>query len=430
MSSAADTTPGAELHYILTTSLPVHDAEKPLELPVIDNRFLVGWEDDRDLKNPRNFHTIRKWLCVTVVSMGSLLVTCTSSLYTSCYGQLHEEFGNSQEVATLGLSLFVVGLAVGPMMASPLSEFYGRKWIYLMSMFLFLLFLVPCAVAQNIQTMLVGRFLDGLAGSAFLSVAAGTVADLFVPSEIQNPMTVYTVAAFIGPAVGPVIGGFINSFASWRWSFYVLMIWTGILLLCLIFTPETHEPTLLYRKALATRLSFVGIGLGTVLATCTNPIWRKNYDRLVRNLEADAKRNGEEKVPKPEPEFRLPPAIFGAVAVTVSMFWFGWTTYRSIHWIVPMIATVLFGGGHVHSFRSFMNRANLCSIFLVFSSIWTFLVAAYPAYAASALAANTFARCMFAAAFPLFGEQMYKRLDDQWATSLLAFITLAMMPLP
>jgi MFS family permease len=82
-------------------------------------------------------------------------------------------------------------------------------------MIFFLLFLIPCAVAQNIQTMLVGRFFDGLAGSAFLSVAAGTVADLFVPSEIQNPMTVYTVAAFIGPAVGPVIGGFINSFASW-----------------------------------------------------------------------------------------------------------------------------------------------------------------------------------------------------------------------
>ena len=45
------------------------------------------------------------------------------------------------------------------------------------------------------------------------------------------------------------------------------------------------------------------------------------------------------------------------------------------------------------------------SIFLVFSGIWTFLVDAYPAYAASALAANTFTRCMFAGAFPLFGDQ-------------------------
>src|SRR3954462_13154807 len=84
-----------------------------------------------------------------------------------------------------------------------------------MSMFLFLLFLVPCAVAQNIQTMLIGRFLDGIAGSAFLSVAAGTVADLFVPAQIQKPMMVYTLSPFLGPILGPLVSGFINSFTTW-----------------------------------------------------------------------------------------------------------------------------------------------------------------------------------------------------------------------
>jgi MFS family permease len=309
----------------------------------------------------------------------------------------------------------------------------------MLSMIFFLLFLIPCAAAQNIQTMLVGRFFNGLAGSAFLSVAAGTVADLFVPSEIQNPMTLYTIAPFIGPALGPVIGGFINSFASWlvlalpqltilikfrRWSFYVLLIWTSVLLVCFIFTPETHEPTLLHRKALALRkstgnesykstseivraskslsnalihslyrpfqllalelmclflclysavllgilylffgafplifrtnhdfnlwqtgLTFVGLGLGMILAVFTSPIWHKNYDRLVRKAEIRCKNDGSEKPVKPEPEFRLPPAIFGAVVVSGSMFWFGWTTYRSVHWIVPMVASVFFGGG-------------------------------------------------------------------------------------
>jgi len=48
--------------------------------------------------------------------------TCTSSLYASSYRQLMEEFGCSQEVAILGLSLFVIGLAIGPMVMSPLSE--------------------------------------------------------------------------------------------------------------------------------------------------------------------------------------------------------------------------------------------------------------------------------------------------------------------
>lgn len=82
-------------------------------------------------------------------------------------------------------------------------------------MIFFLLWLIPCAVAQNIETMLVGRFFNGLAGSAFLSVAAGTVADLFVPSEIQAPMMLFTIAPFLGPVLGPLLGGFINQFTSW-----------------------------------------------------------------------------------------------------------------------------------------------------------------------------------------------------------------------
>lgn len=84
-----------------------------------------------------------------------------------------------------------------------------------MSMFLFLIFLIPSAAAKNMQTMLVARFLNGVSGSAFLSVAAGTVADLFVPAQIQTPMMAYTLSPFLGPVLGPLIGGFVNSFTSW-----------------------------------------------------------------------------------------------------------------------------------------------------------------------------------------------------------------------
>jgi MFS family permease len=92
---------------------------------------------------------------------------------------------------------------------------YGRKPIYIVSVSFFLIFIIPSAAAQNIQTMLVGRFFDGVAGSAFLSVAAGTVSDLFLPGDIQKPMMVYTLAPFLGPVLGPLVGGFINSFTTW-----------------------------------------------------------------------------------------------------------------------------------------------------------------------------------------------------------------------
>lgn len=84
-----------------------------------------------------------------------------------------------------------------------------------MSLAFFTIWLIPSALAKNIQTMLIARFLDGLAGSAFLSVAGGTIGDLFVKSDLQAPMLIFTASPFVGPELGPLLGGFINQWTTW-----------------------------------------------------------------------------------------------------------------------------------------------------------------------------------------------------------------------
>lgn len=59
-------------------------------------------------------------------------------------------------------------------------------------------------MAENIETMIIGRFFNGLAGSAFLSVAGGTVGDMFDRHELGAPMMIYTASPFIGPEIGPL----------------------------------------------------------------------------------------------------------------------------------------------------------------------------------------------------------------------------------
>lgn len=113
-----------------------------------------------------------------------------------------------------------------------------------------MIWLVPEAAAKNIATMLIGRFLNGLSGSAFMAVAGGTVGDLFNRDQLQAPMVMFTATGFIGPSVGPVVGGFINQYTSWRWTFYVLIIWSAIdLALIGLLVPETYHPILLRNKA-------------------------------------------------------------------------------------------------------------------------------------------------------------------------------------
>jgi hypothetical protein len=90
------------------------------------------------------------------------------------------------------------------------------------------------------------------------------------------------------------------------------------------------------------------------------------------------------------------------------------TTYRKVHWIVPIIASIPFGMGSI----------------LAFTSTFTYLVVAYRPIAASALASNSFLRSTFAAAFPLFAPAMYHRLGTVGATALLAGLATVMAPLP
>lgn len=162
----------------------------------------VHWDGDDDPLNPRSMNAAKKWVVVLIVSASSLCVTCTSSMYTSTYAQTTVEFHCSRIVATLGLSLFIMGLGIGPMLLGPLSEFYGRRPIYIASFSFFVIWLIPSAVARNIQTMLIARFLDGLSGSAFLSVAGGTVGDMYNREQLQLPMMIYTGSPFVGPTIG------------------------------------------------------------------------------------------------------------------------------------------------------------------------------------------------------------------------------------
>ena len=160
------------------------------------------------------------------------------------------EFGTARLVSTVGLSVYVLGIALGPLLTSPLSEWFGRKPIYLVSWSLFTIWNIPPAVAKNIQTIIIARFFTGFTGGTFLAVAGGTVRDLFSDDAIQKPMALVSSAPFIGPCFGPLIGGFINSNAHWRWTYYFVIIWSVVLLaLIAIFTPETYHASRLQSVA-------------------------------------------------------------------------------------------------------------------------------------------------------------------------------------
>jgi MFS family permease len=108
----------------------------------------------------------------------------------------------SSTITSLTVSIYLAGLAVGPMVIAPLSELYGRLVIYHTCNIIFIGFIIACALGTNTAMFLVFRFFAGCASSGPATVGGGTVADVIPPAQRGKMMSLL----FVGPLLGPVSG--------------------------------------------------------------------------------------------------------------------------------------------------------------------------------------------------------------------------------
>ncbi|RMZ88040.1 hypothetical protein DV736_g4740, partial [Chaetothyriales sp. CBS 134916] len=435
-----------------------------------------------DPRDPMNFPQWKKWLIVLDVAIATLAVAFVSTAYTGSVKQVMEEFHTSTEVAILGVSLFVLGFALGPLFWAPLSELYGRQVLFIGTYIVLTAMNAGAAAANSIGSLIVLRFLAGTFGASPLTNAGGVVADLLPASQRGLGMALFASAPFLGPVIGPVVGGFMGETVGWRWVEGVMAIFTGVLLIFGALTiPETYAPTILARRAKTlskktgrkyisivekrqgkltakaafskalsrpwvllfvepivliltiytaiiygtlymlfsafpivfqeTRgwsqgvggLAFCGVAVGIISGVIYNIFDNKRYVRIEQDSGGEA-----------PPEARLPPAILASFCIPIGIFWFAWTNYTSIPWIVCIIGSAIFGFG----------------IVLMFLPVMNYLIDSYTIYAASVLAANSILRSLFGAIFPLFTTYMYNNLGIHWASSIPGFLALGCLPFP
>jgi MFS transporter, DHA1 family, multidrug resistance protein len=171
---------------------------------------LVEFDGPDDAGNPKNW-TARRRIAITC-SMGlmTFVVTFSSSIFAVAIEPVSAEFHIGTVTATLGSSLFLLGFVLGPVIFGPMSEVYGRKIPLFAGYAVFAIFQIPVAVAQNVETIMLGRFIAGFAASSPLAVVGGALADLWDPLQRAYAVCAFAAGAFTGPVAGPIIGGFVT----------------------------------------------------------------------------------------------------------------------------------------------------------------------------------------------------------------------------
>ena len=296
-------------------------------------------------------------------------------------------------IAVWGIAA-VCGPALGPLVGGFAAENEGWQWTIWELMWLsgaclvFLTFFLPETSSSNIIYRRTNRYRKAT-GNADLKCQPEIEADAMTGSEIAQMV---------------LIRPFTLSFTEpicFLLNLYIALIYA---LLYLWFESFPIVFIGIYRFSLGTQgLAFLGILLGAFL-TMPPFFWYVH-----KYMEPLFNENGEIK-----PEQRLKPAFVGAFFIPLCLFWFGWSSRASVHWIMPIIGSSFFSVG----------------AFLLFMSVLTYLGDAYPKYVASVYAGNDLVRSSFGAAFPLFANALYTRLGVGWASSLLGFLSIMFIPIP
>ncbi|KAL8826636.1 MAG: hypothetical protein Q9170_007324 [Blastenia crenularia] len=467
----------------------VRDLEAPLEKKhsaksaKTKDPNLVTWDGPDDPQNPKNWSTKRRWAATIVVSSFTFISPVSSSMVAPALDAIAKDLNITTEVESqMVLSIFVLAYAIGPLFLGPLSEIYGRVPVLQMANLIYLVFNTAAGGCKTKGQMIAFRFLSGIGGSAPLAVGGGVLSDCWRAEQRGRAISLYSLAPLLGPAIGPIAGGFITEQTTWRWAFYATSIADALIQLSgLFFLRETYPPKLLHLKALK-------------LAKETgNQDLHTEYDdsrSLLKTLRQSIIRPFRLLGTQPIVQVLAVYAayLYGLMYLVLSTFPVLWTIhyhesvgiaglnyismgvgftlgaqifaplndriYRllkrknngagkpefRIPTMVPgsvLVPTGLFIYAWTAQYHTHWIGPNIgvaifaCGAIAGFQCVQTYLVDTYTRFAASAIAAATVLRSLAGFGFPLFAPSMYNKLGYGWGISLLGFIALGLgVPAP
>lgn len=184
-----------------------------------------------------------------------------TDMYLPCLPSMVDYFDTQASMVQLGLTSSMIGLALGQLFFGPLSDRYGRRRPLLAAMLLFIISTVCCIFSGSIESFIVFRLIQGVAGAGGIVVSRSIATDLFTGKNLAKAMAIIGAINGVAPVASPVLGGFLTDSIGWQGIFAVLL---GIGFLLLLGNLRFEESLPVDRRKRGSMKSLL-TGFGVVL---------------------------------------------------------------------------------------------------------------------------------------------------------------------
>ncbi|KAI9246069.1 major facilitator superfamily domain-containing protein [Phascolomyces articulosus] len=182
----------------------------------------------------------KKLFICAIVSYAGLVSPFSGTIYFPALTLISEEFNVSTSLVNLTVTVYMIFQALSPSFWGSSSDLWGRRPVYLGTLFIFIGVCIGLAMAPTFPFLLGMRMIQAFGASSGIALGAGVIGDFTTPAERGGYYSIFTSCQMVATAVGPVIGGAIAQQLNWRWVFWVLLI-VGVIgfVAVLFFLPET-----------------------------------------------------------------------------------------------------------------------------------------------------------------------------------------------
>ena len=162
-----------------------------------------------------------EFLAPMIVGCALFMEMLDSTVISTALPVMAKSLGEDPIKLNLAITSYLLSLAVFIPISGWMADRYGARTVFRAAIVIFTIGSVLCGVSQSLPQLVAARVLQGFGGAMMVPVGRLIVLKTVAKSELVTAMSYLTVPAVLGPVVGPPIGGFIVTYYSWRWIFFI-----------------------------------------------------------------------------------------------------------------------------------------------------------------------------------------------------------------